>query len=116
MSEHELTFRLPYTELHPYYKSLIQCFRKHEFCMLEFEALLDPTFNNDHQLEAFRCAIREHSNETGRNVIIDEETAAPNIIFELAPFGHPGSMPEIWTGEDEKVSAAFNGPKPHRII
>ncbi len=111
MSSYELTFARPYTELHPYYKSLIRCFRKHEFCLLEAEALLDPTFNNDHQLEAFRCAVREHCNETDRELIIDEQTDPPNVIFQLAPKGHTGSLPEVWSKEDEAVSAALGNKR-----
>ena len=111
MTAFELTFRLPYTELHPYYKSLIKCFRKHDFCLLDHEALLDPTFNTDHQLEAFRCAIREHCNDTDRELIVDDTTDPPNIIFELAPKGHQGSVPEIWDAKDEAASMVTSGQK-----
>jgi len=116
MTGHELTFKQPYTELHPYYKDLVRCFRKHEFCILDFEALLDPTFNNDHQIEAFRCAIREASNEKDRNVIVDDTVMQPNIIFELAPKGHPGSLPEVWSQEDEMVAVAVNGQDPKKFL
>ena len=114
MSSFELTFRLPYTELHPHYKSLVSCFRNHGFCILECEALLDPTFNNDHQLEAFRCAIREHCNEEDRELIIEEtvdKDGMPIIIFELAPKGHTGTLPEIWDEKDELAAMAVQGKK-----
>lgn len=108
---HESTFYLPFTELHPYYKQLIQFMRKHNWCMLDFEALLDPTFNNDKQLEAFRCTVRELSSERDREVIIDEQTAQPNILFELAPKGQSGTMAEIWDDQDEAVMQAISGQK-----
>ncbi len=79
--------------------------------MLEHEALLDPTFNNDHQLEAFRCAIRDHCNDTDRELIVDEVTAAPNILFQLAPKGHTGTLPEIWDEKDEAAAAVTSGRK-----
>lgn len=113
---YELTFQLPYTELHPYYKKLIQFMRKHNWCMLDAEALEDPIFNSAHQIEAFRCAVREMSNERDREVIIDEVTAAPNILFELAEKGRAGSLPEVWDEKDEAVANALAGEKKPKLI
>ncbi|MGI9451956.1 MAG: hypothetical protein ACR2QH_15140 [Geminicoccaceae bacterium] len=122
MSGYQPTFYLPYTELHPYYKKLIQFMRKYNFCILDAEALLDPTFNTDHQLEAFRCAVRELSNERGRNVIIDDSSmearirpdgiVLQDIIFQLADSAEdPGSLPEVWDQKDEAVANALAGQK-----
>lgn len=105
MSAYELTFALPFTELNPTYKDKVRCFRKHGFCIVEFECMTDELLSSAHQLEAFRCAIREHCNDADRELIIDEDTMAPNIIFELAPQGHAGSLPEEWTLEDTIKSA-----------
>lgn len=105
MPAYELTFKLPFTELNDTYKDKVRCFRNHGFCIVELECMLDPVLTSAHQLEAFRCAIREHCNEQDRELIIDEDTMAPNIIFELAPHGHKGTQAEEWSIDDEIASA-----------
>lgn len=111
MAGYELTFKRPELELHPEYKRLLRWFKNHDFCIMDAEMLLDPTFNSAHQLEAFRCAIREVCNERDRNLIIDDKSTklreiAPgvivsDIIYQLAPKGHPGTVPEDWYKETQ---------------
>lgn len=111
MPGYELTFKLPFTELCPYYKDKIRYFRKLEFCVIDFDALCDPQLTDAKQLEAFRCAIREHCNETGREIIVDSDSMPDgSIIIELAPKGHKGSVPEMWTLEDD-IAAAIGNPR-----
>lgn len=96
MSKMEPTFRRPDTEMHPYFKGLVRALKKHGFCIVDFECLFDETLRTDKQLEAFRTACRMVSSEKNRELIIDDTTASPNIIVEIAPHGHPGTVPEAW--------------------
>ena len=128
MTAYELTFRRPELELHPEYKNMLRTFKKIGFVLMDAEMLMDPTFNSAHQLEAWRCALREVCNEEDRELIIDSDTMPlrelgpgiydRDVIFQLAPKGHPGSMPEDWY-EETKDAVSVKQPvddKPKFII
>ena len=117
MADYELTFKLPVTELCGYYKEKVRYFRKLGFCVIEFEALLDPQLTDAKQMEAFRCAIREVCNEEDRELIVDDVSSKDgSIIFELAPKGNIGSVPEQWSAEDEIAAAIANPVKKPKFI
>ena len=83
--------------------------------------LLDPTFNSAHQLEAFRCGVREICNELDRELIVDTEAmparmtpegiVLQDVVFEIAPQGHPGSMPDEWRTQDDAAAGVNDKPK-----
>ena len=109
-----LTYRedRPGTRLYPYFRNACADLYRHGFCFIHNNYLAD--LKNDpasgEQLELFRQTCRLVSDEKGQNLIIDDQSATRpgedgdvnTIIVCLAPYGHPGTLADLYKDEMDK--------------
>ena len=95
-------------QLHPDLRELVRDLERHGFCIMPAELIV----MNRHlhaQLECFREALREVSNEKGQNLIIDDMTLDPDLLVALAPRGKDGTLPETYV-EDSDGEGVMDSP------
>ncbi len=98
----------PQLQLYPYLRNRAADLYNHGFCIVRQEYLadlgVDP--NNGYQMELFRQACRNISNEKDQDLIIDTQSS-PHIVICFAPKGHPGSLPGQYD-EDEDGKGTYS--------
>jgi len=102
-------FYMPVAQLHPYLRECVRDLEHHGFCIVHSDLILDKGICTHDQLEMFREACRNVSNEKDRNLIVDDLTAEPDLLIQLAPKGKDGSMPEEYV--EDKDGKGVMAPK-----
>lgn len=113
MSNDHFMFVRPETQLPPYFKDLCNDLRKHGFCRVHDEAMMEiskPDVNVGALLQQFQEAMRWISIEMDQNLLIDGNVMAPDILIALAPKNHPGTLPEVY--KEDPDGKGVHDPEP----
>lgn len=98
-------FRRPTARLHPYLKECVRDLKKHGFCVVAGDLIIDKHIASGVQMEMFREACRSVSNETGQNLLVDPHALerpgdwpwkgkAGDLLVALLPPGMEGTLPD----------------------
>ena len=109
-------FRQPVAQLHPYLKECVHDLEKHGFCHISAQLIEDRGICTSDQLEMFREACRNVSNELDRELKFEDKAYAPDLAVYLAEKNEPGDLPDDPYVEDPDGKGVLETTPAKRLL